>query len=156
MEGETNGQWRRKATVASTAVLLALAAAALILASIGSDMQRSSTLVASTGASSPVAESDSPLASSRAAPTMSLVEIMKSKPFHEVPMLAESDVKRAIVCPRNRKCSFRGNSAVKAKSEVEQFDPVQEEYHSKTDADSSMEILFDVFGTCPRFVFPFW
>eukprot|EP00961_Rhodomonas_salina_P139552 1878114-Rhodomonas_salina.10 len=132
----------RKAAVAVTAVILAVGITAVIVSS----RDARSTLAASTSSSS---ATDIARPSSHSVPTMSLVEMMKTKSFRDIPMLSESAAKRAIACPRNRKCTFQGTSGTKSKSEVEQFNPTQEKEHARTDSQASMDITFDVFGKLP-------
>ena len=77
----------------------------------------------------------------------SLAEYMKEKSPHDFPLLAASEVKRAMACPQNSICSFEGDATMSMYTEVEQFDPVKQVKHSDSYTKTEIKIFFDVFET---------
>ena len=77
----------------------------------------------------------------------SLAEYMKDKSPHHFPLLAASEVKRAMACPQNSICSFEGDSTMSMYTHVEEYDPVKEVKHSDTQTKTDLKVWFDVFET---------
>jgi hypothetical protein len=150
-----SGQWRRETVATAVAGALLLVVAMASLSGIRSSQKTDADLISlaanwATRSHRQVMASAKKMHNAALAPSRlsSLTEYMKDKSPHDFPLLAASEVKRAMACPHNSiSGSFEGDSTVSMYTHVEEYDPVKEVKHGDTQLKTDLKVWLDVFET---------